>query len=1216
MNTTHIMGNSYIALWVAFFVYLSHTVLAEEYSFPLSFRSEGRIALQYEHDGKPVVHTLAFTETVDSDLGRSVLSIGYTSYKPAVYYTRKNAPIITLGQDNQCRALDNGSPIVPELSWVLPLMLPQDIDLKSLAPRFMIGPTALFGIFHALQTDRMTEGSEPIIYRNIPCTRHWRSFPVSSKTEMDKVKLEMLIPQTQFAFSNSRQTFFTITIASFDGASGTEHGRDQLGKLKARFTIDYYNIEPLDQLPAKTRFENMRDDFNVPLARGCSSLLDQITPEISAESFSMSYRQTSINKQVYVAYDHANKLMRREIARESANIWDLNEDLLYLISLASASPAQPVSTKSTDTELVQRKNCAVLSVLDQMLSSTFKPYKNTGEALSLVQMIGAERVAYMGKSLVRDMPCRVFEATVESPPALFALPKSELNRPFNSKPEYVVHYHVLESSRTQIDETITLNQKAFWPARIALWRRLPATGAVELIDQLDVFDFTWTLDGWAMKPSELFMPTKCYDDEDQLLRIEFAAEFERVHNGAAKQDDKSLLMRNKYQLETFMLDDVMSKLSVSKSHIVEYTFSMRPHEINVNMVIGDKSEVRILSYFGEGWLPTPNSYEQNRLIFDAASEESCVMEASLVNDVSLAMYCPPQGKSVKAQCIVVYNEAEPSIKTALPPSRDSPESTVEAPQIPCQAYSFVAGEAPKKNTEPVEWKQFVLGGHAMTYAANDPRIPSQPVQFNGVIRFFTMTHEVRLTTVEHYRYVMPKSQAYDTEQTSLTTVASSEPPKVREFPELNYASDVDCARICDLDVHCKSYSFCKNTRSTQSKWVYDDNEPRNECILSRLDVRTSKLSEQLLHLDSTKVSKTSGANQLGTIEVEDERGLSYDLEFANQCNIYERNYLDAFRATDESLRIGLSLATQFQFAKSAFECAKRAVDLELSAPNHHVAMFAFCSNDVTACILDENIISKPDAEQVDDADAKSSSTANDDGYDASKQPREAICRIYRKKYHTYFDVSAEIVVSKSQDQQLQAPQQTALTFGSVEECARACWTKFGQVCASFDYCAPSRQCLINQMSARENSPTALPLASNMRLEARAGCLHYERNLELDELHRKHLIGRHELLTITNTQSIGSFFSKVFKFIVTLLGFALVAASFAGGLIVGRQVNDHLDNVTILRAASVSAASPARANGANLRVSGSESSFANSVYGTDAIRLSEITHDHDDNKSED
>lgn len=943
-----------------------------------------------------------------------------------------------------------------------------------------------------------------ITHRNVPCDVHIKKVPLPGSDTT--IQMEVFVPSAGVSFKNVQTTYFSVQLIAINSKKPDE-------KNKMTIMIDFYNIESFenDDETAIGILKQMGDDFNLPFGKGCSGFVESLQPDVTSQSFSLKYQQQTRGESILMAYDHVGGYLRKEYSADIMSVWDINENLMYHVDGTTAS-----LFKSYTTYPAELKTCSVMDVSDDKLGSAFRPYQKSQMSLDVLKMIGASFVGYLGRTTVRDLPCLVFESIVTEPPAIFGLTEEQMDKKKTGTRDYIVQFFVLQG-KTTLDRDHVVPENSFWPARIVLFRRLLDITKIEFIDQLEVYDFYWSLDGWDKKGTRLFMAQECFDDEDEQVRLDTAITFDRVHKGYTKSEDMLLLPMNKFKLEFDLIKNIFDIFQISRMHLIDYSLKLKPHHVNLNMVIGDRKEDKKLVYYGEGQLPERDSYESNRVVLTRYSEISCVLISSQMPDISLVLHCPsdPTSDQNVPTCVAVYDEHEPTISNFNDKESDSDSKKV------CQVYRFEESTIAKRGTNIVHDKAELLYSHPIEFVANVPKVAGKTELLKGMINNYDISQETKLITIDRYMFVVDKDkdgERVESDKGSENTIGHNQ--RVRSFDSITYKSAEDCAKMCSLDAHCRSYSYCSNKYANL------------RCILTSLDLRNSKIQEQLVN------SKLNDNKEIQVLGYDTEK---YTLKLESSCNIYEHDYLNVFRQTDEIIRVDKSVAKQFQKASTTFECAKQSVDLESSSAEHHVAMFAYCAV-ANTCIMDENLFatgkSAANDESGDDDDEDERKKANTD--------QEIVCRIYRKRYQSYFGVSTKVLKRDSFKEK-----QVELSFNSVEDCARACWIPLGEVCASFDYCSPS-SCLINQVGLKD--------IDENELEARESCLHYERDLILDELRKKHLIGRQAILGGLN----GNTSSDSMSVAKTLLIYSIVFCAFVYGLFLGRRLSDKMDAVSILR----------------------------------------------------
>lgn len=119
--------------------------MKKKVSIPTRGRIEGQITLIVPDGDQVQKHHLPFSESIDSIVGRTTLSIGYISRKPNKYYSRRSMATLFVGNTGACEVIrDEKMIFVPELSWFVQYLIPK-INLVKLTST-LIGPTGLLGL--------------------------------------------------------------------------------------------------------------------------------------------------------------------------------------------------------------------------------------------------------------------------------------------------------------------------------------------------------------------------------------------------------------------------------------------------------------------------------------------------------------------------------------------------------------------------------------------------------------------------------------------------------------------------------------------------------------------------------------------------------------------------------------------------------------------------------------------------------------------------------------------------------------------------------------------------------------------------------------------------------------------------------------------------------------------------------------------------------------
>lgn len=1007
----------------------------------------------------------------------------------------------------------------------------------------------------------------------------------------------MFVPNTKLFDNTQKMNLFTIR----ESVKGVTNAAGE--KFSASITIDFFYTEEIDKTNLH-HLDRLEEDLNLPFGKGCSEFVSASEPSSSKQSFIMNYNHQSAQSTVSLAYDHEANYLRKEVLGKSLMVWDLNEDLLYHVD------QQVNDAKLTNTVDVQVpfEICSVISIDDSGKddgrssrgSKLVPPYKQRGSSIDVIEFLGAKKIAYLGQTTVRDLPCQVFETILDEPPRIFDI-DLRLEQARKSDFDFIVQYHIFKTNANdgkviKYLERIPLAGDQFWPARISLTRRHKATGFAELLDQLEIKDFHWGLYGWTKKPSELFMIPECFNDQDEQLRINLAINLDSAHSSA---DSLKALRHNKYKMEQALLDSVFRRLEISRLHLSEFQLELRPNDVLANLVISDRHEQTKLTYFGPGDLPTPNSYLNNRILLHyaadgEASESACLLLAAHVSQISMVIYCPRRGLSQEPTCTAIFGEPQPAIKqpTETAPSSVSPGDPFTEDTSWCQVYRYEAGKAPKGATHDVEKIKKALLKHSFNF--NTQASPQMSLQCS--VHDFDVSRDVQLITISNYKYALATDSG-------ASDGVSSKQASVRKFDTLAYNTLGDCTKMCNLDAACKSYSFC-----------YDNSVKSDRCVLASLDLRQNEVEKQLVY---AKSSQENG------IIVQDKEGtkIGYTLELKTGCNIYEKNFLSAFTETDEVVRIEPETAQAFLTLPTAAECARWVEWLESQQDNFKSSIFAYCAATNT-CLADEALFMSIGGATRDDDHEQASPT----------DTHELSCQVYRKRYQTYFQISNKVIKLKTQEAESPAQswlKQTELHLSTVEECARACWDSFGHNCLSFDFCSPA-SCTLNLLDGTKPAPSG-PLGEQLDYETRAGCLHYERDLKWDQLRRNHLIGHHNPLGLGGPGEGGQAASKSGGggggggggFIGNAFLFLVTGVLFLVGLAVGRIFNDRLESATMPRHSvfvdsHTSAPGPSSSSRSIQRISSTSSKFniENEIYeDPDAIRMEDFGQKGDANADE-
>lgn len=1025
----------------------------------------------------------------------------------------------------------------------------------------------------------------------------------------EPVILEILVPKLSLFDTKSMPLFTVREIArGISKLGGT-------GKLDTVTTIDFFYMETINTKDYR-QMEQLETDLNLPFAKGCSEFLEATQPQTSAQSFLMTFVQASSLSLVTLAYDHEFAYLRKEVLGQSVGIWDINEGLYYHLD-------QTLTEKiynSLDIE-VPLEPCSVLTfseedVIDPSSPSTQwryleKPYTKVGAnggSLDVIEFLGAKTIYYVGQSTVRDMPCLVFETILPEAPKIFSLDVKLKSRSPNPQQDFLVQYYIFKTPDNSKEPTkneykgkpgarepytrIPLVGNRFWPAQIDLYIRHKESSKVKLLDSLGVQDFHWGLYGWQRKPSELFMMPQCFNNEDEQVKLAIALQFKQMD----LIENRRLLAGSKYKLEMDLQNSLFKLFAISRMHLTDYEISLTKHNALANLVISDRRPDRKVIYYGQGELPSFDSYVNNRVLLQTAvaisNVNNCLLTASHVADISLVIYCPRRSATIRPTCTAVFDESQPVIKMSDKPVTEDYDELPEGPEAPCQVFRFEPQEIQKLATNNLD-KFKRLDDFQFNFqvapleVSNDDITGSMTTvkMLEGFVQDYDIKREQQLVTIRNYKFALPQDDQRGQKDQQDATKSNTR-TNVRYFGSMAYDNLGDCSRMCNLDSSCRSYSYCSlkvpiqdDTASTSTTSSPGDSEGRR-CVLSSLDLRKNDVGKQMMR------SKVEGPNS--QIEVLDEElskrnqsEAKYKLDMMSSCNIHERDFLSMFKQTDELLRVSTSLASQVVSASSVSDCARLVVELEDRNRNEGGArvgsMFAFCSH-TGACLSDESLFSveRVEASTSDGKpDAKDVSTSYME--DVEPAGGELSCQMFRKRYQTYFNISLQVVKRpvgvKPEDAGESSASRVATTtiksgpieqielqLSTVEECAQACWNNFGHVCLSFDFCSPGL-CLVNAID-QEMGNSFDP--STVEYETRAGCLAYKRDLKWDQLRREHLVGSHKLLEFGLSDRSSARNDSVSGLLVNIILLCASAILFGAGLLIGRVFNERLENVSGIR----------------------------------------------------
>ena len=994
-----------------------------------------------------------------------------------------------------------------------------------------------------------------------------------NRDKAQDIKLEVFTPPVSL-IRDKMVPFFSVR----EIASKVDDGHG--GKYDVSFTLDYFSIERIDS-DNMADMKRLEEDFSLPLGAGCSEFLNALPrPDIPKESFVMGFHQLASQSYITLAYDSQRGYLRRERYPSGVvSIWDLNEELLYSVDAHASNSlmADMHDTSWLDDPMRAKPRanlevCSVMRVDDDSLGGAQRPHRRQANStnIDVLQYLGASSLSYIGRGTVRDLPCSVYETILSEPPSVFAF-NNDLENRGNGKFDYIVQFYLLRTAT--ILENQNLIGKEFWPAKINLIKRYKPNGKTfDNYDMLDVSDFHWGLYGLNRKPSELFMAPECFDVENEQVRVDLLLDFTKNDQRTAIENEGLIWLRqNKYRLELELLNDLFKQFAISRLHLTEFELTLRSQDAVVNMVISDRLYDKKLVYSGLGEIPDEKDGPANRQTMTGIpDEQTCVLLGSHVTHITMIAYCPYVANVRElATCIVVFNDVLPIIKSGSTDRELNPEAPFDSTGTGCHMYTFSGASPPESGTQGWSKWRDLLKDHQFSFVV-DGDAGSSRVTYTTRVRNFAVERKMPLQFVDNYRYMLDDGKEDDAqkdEQDQSSIERQKRPPKVRSFSTMSYDSIGDCARMCNLDVMCFSYSYCLAPAGT-AEAREKDRTPNDEiCLLSSLNIRDSDVNGQLI---------SSTMSESDTVTVRDaytDGTGEYNLRLANWCKIYEKDYLDSFSETGETITMPIENAAHYESRPSATECAKLALDVEGKGDAEQSHTIAYCP-DSQACLFDSNLF-----EQIGDGSNLAPSKEDSDNENLkNEQPNESICMVFRRKYQTFFHVSPRVLKRASSGNDENSTDiseqfsQLPLELSTVEECARACWNQFGHVCASFDYCSKDRLCLINSIALDEPldvnatgggpAPHGRPHEILDRLvENRVGCLHYERDLRIDQLRRKHAGLRHRLLETSLGLSGAKFQQNHWSFKQILLKFVMFCAlsvSFAAGIVLGKRVNERWD----------------------------------------------------------
>jgi len=1163
---------------------------------PPSYRAEGKLMLEYRRGVQTIMHEFAFSEVVDNLGRRSKVTIGQVFYEPNVYFNR-HGRILKVNDKGHCELVRagtddsaaNGAILIPELDWFVKMTYTNKELLNYAKRQFFDSSVSVLVKMVLENTNSAASFTRIRNHRNMDC----RVASVKcGRSKVSECRFEAFIPPIN-TLDSEETTFFSVmetTKLADDNKSGL---------YEVKFTLDYHTLEKINY-GNLADMQKLEDEFSLPFGAGCSEMIlqNRLRPIIQSESFVMVFNQFQSHSLISLAYDHDQGYLRREIlAYGTVSIWDLNEGLMYSVdthgTVSSVIDAGKYNDRAAgDEPQFSSRGCSVTRIDDESLGPAQRPLTKKpgdspmGKRLDILEYLGAQSLAYIGRTTMRHKPYLVYETILEEPPAVFALTTDTIKRTSGNF-DYIVQFHLMATTALQQDPANI--GKDFWPAKINLIKRHKESKRIlDSYDVLDVADFHWGLFGLPQKPSELFMVPECFNIEEEQAKVELLLEFRRNNVKFPLAEDDTLQLRtHKYQLEQQLLNSLFSKVfKISRLHLTEFDLTLRPHDAFARLIISDRDDDKQLSYFGRGEVPAEAN--QKKLVFSGSTlgERGCILLASHITGVTMVAYCPETAERLESQCTVIGQSSGALVRTDKPHEVSESDPFAET-NTECYVYRYSAAQPPESGTKDwLRWRKSIKG-HQLEMTVEDyentpvnrgstPRPGVQPrATYQIRVRNSNVQKEVPLLVVYNYKYTLEdgvRDEEYLEHSSSEGRTASSRqtrPPKVRSFPMMNYDTIGDCARMCNLDVACFSYSYCHAAKSSEQT-AKDDGGSR--CLLSSLDIRSSSIETQLLQAVSGEPVIVEDAKADGTGK--------YNLTLDGSCAIHEKDYLDSYSETGEIVTMPAVDAGNYLQFETASECAKMALEVE-GKQDHVVSQtIAYCPS-TQVCLLDSNLFhsltERNGVKNIDEEPAMDNEVPTGD--EAGSDELESSCIVYRRKYQTFFHVSTGVFKRANGDNDQQVRQkieglfnQVALKMGTVEECAHACWMQLGSVCASFDYCTGGSLCLINTIAIDEPLVEETVRSKGKKaeqiehskleelLEQRAGCLHYERDLRVDQIRRTLALSKHNILDLelAATKLNGARQKSTGGFILKGVLFCLVSAAFFVGLLLGSRLNERFE----------------------------------------------------------
>lgn len=1063
---------------------------------PERYKSEGKITWTINYGSQRESKELYFTETIDGKLGQASVTIGESLCEANRYVVVHGRETFQVKEHEGCVGYSSGN-FVDLINNFANKMFSIDSQI-SFKPQYQIGPTGLIKILLGLngQND-LFANAKSVSYRNIDC----KVF-ISNITLQEGVYATFSLYKPTYLDKNDIVNFITFKANSQNSYTNT----------RTSFIIQIYNFEDIQDA------SKIKNDFNLPLAQGCSQLLSAYKPHQVDEKFFQMQIKTSKPKEseISIYYDGIAQLLRHDLQMEEHKqslIWDLNSGFLFGKQFFE-NPIKTSSNEPVDLENGEL-DCAIIDTKasGDDLPASLRPYAQRLDALTI---LGAESISFIGSSNLRGVPTLIYETILDEPPFVFGMGKLELSL-FNAK-HYLVQFHLMDIyGASENDHSAALNR--FWPIQMSLYGFKAAANndysEYKLMKLFDIEEFRWNFDGTDFRPGQLFLAPECTEKvANSKYRLEFDLFINECHANPDEQH-KNILSQQSAKIEYSLINQIVDvNLNVSRMHLLHYEMQTLQTHLDFDLSLSEFAQPLGVKFMGLGKWDT----NSKTISIHEPNEQACLIRGSLSNRVTGVFYCINTKRftsSRYANCYMILDD-DPIL---VPKQDDDDEDT-------CYGYSYRYDMVTNSGRDDNMKLNHILDSvNTMIHTKPFKLQLLLPDKRNEIVHARTIdydvTYEMLPQRVLGYSYNIANSTNPDGKESLFVK-------SLRTFDTLNTKSRLECETYCHLDGNCHSYSYCNQmTNSTLRK-----------CILSSLDIVESNVNHQLALISPKQKQKV--VHDIAT-------DIYFDLLESDSCSIFEHNYLAIYRQTHEFLHVKRELMPQFYTGKTAQECAHKLLHMEEKTqldpngqanPSHKLGMFAYCPL-AQKCIFREDFINK--SLVVDTYHNANNYNVNDDdimNYNS--------CQLYRKKYQTYFTMSAQVL-------KLNSEYQVALEANNLEQCSRACWDRGSRACHSFDFCSSSKQCYVNSIHSS--------LLKKSDLELRQGCLHYAINPQYDSAQagRDSADADADAEATQRKRKIGRFFLNSF-IIIILMSLGLIAGLSVGIVwhrqIVKNRINRH------------------------------------------------------------